>query len=175
MITCLYAQTKKSFECLRKSLSHTRNRRGRLREKKLTCRELGLLNSTIEIIWKFRSKICSTYEWNESRIKWFRKSEWSDVKEAVPKFLASQKWQRTSKRTISHCSFCTSKVWPASWSSGLSFWLLIMRSRVRFPALPWEGEDSHGDHGLGSLVELRFKAPPGTSYSYITIHLIGTT
>jgi hypothetical protein len=38
-----------------------------------------------------------------------------------------------------------------------------------------DGEDSHGDHGLGSLVELRFKAPPGTSYSYITIHLIGTT
>ena len=26
---------------------------------------------------------------------------------------------------------------PASWSSGLSFWLLITRSRVRFPALPW--------------------------------------
>jgi hypothetical protein len=47
------------------------------------------------------------------------------------------------------------------------------------PVLTWEffleGEDSHGDHGLGSLVELRFKAPPGTSYSYITIHLIGTT
>jgi hypothetical protein len=54
-----------------------------------------------------------------------------------------------------------------------------MRSRVRFPVLPWgfflKGEDSHGDHGLGILVELRFKAPPGTSYSYITIHLIGTT
>jgi hypothetical protein len=51
-----------------------------------------------------------------------------------------------------------------------------MMSRVRFPVLPWgfflEGEDSHG---LGSLVELRFKAPPGTSYSYITIHLTGTT
>jgi hypothetical protein len=47
-----------------------------------------------------------------------------------------------------------------------------MRSRVRFPALPWgffsEGEDSHGDHGLGGLVELKFKAPPGSSYSYIT-------
>ena len=28
--------------------------------------------------------------------------------------------------------------WPASWSSGQSIWLLIMRSRVRFPALPWE-------------------------------------
>jgi hypothetical protein len=38
-----------------------------------------------------------------------------------------------------------------------------------------EWEDSHGDHGLGSSVELMFKAPPGTSYSYITIHLIGTT
>jgi hypothetical protein len=36
-------------------------------------------------------------------------------------------------------------------------------------------EDSHGDHGLVSLVELRFKALPGTSYSYITIQLIGTT
>jgi hypothetical protein len=54
-----------------------------------------------------------------------------------------------------------------------------MRSRVRFSILLWgfflEGEGSHGDHGLGSLVELRLKAPPGTSYSYITIHLIGTT
>jgi len=27
---------------------------------------------------------------------------------------------------------------PASWSSNQSLWLLIMRSRVRFPALPWE-------------------------------------
>jgi hypothetical protein len=68
---------------------------------------------------------------------------------------------------------------PASWSSGQSFWLLIMRSRVKFLVLPWglflEGEDPHGDHGLGSLVEPRFKASPGTSYSCITIHLIGTT
>jgi hypothetical protein len=36
-----------------------------------------------------------------------------------------------------------------------------MRSRVRLPVLPWglflEGEDSRGEHGLGSLVELRFK------------------
>jgi hypothetical protein len=56
---------------------------------------------------------------------------------------------------------------------------MIMSSLVRFPVLPWEffveGEDSHGDHGLGSLVELRFKAPPCTSYPYITMHLIGTT
>ena len=31
---------------------------------------------------------------------------------------------------------------------------LIMKSRVRFPVLPWEfflaGKDSSGDHGLGS-------------------------
>jgi len=27
---------------------------------------------------------------------------------------------------------------PASWSSGQSLCLLIMRSRVRFPVLPWE-------------------------------------
>jgi hypothetical protein len=35
-------------------------------------------------------------------------------------------------------------------------------------------EDSHGDHGLGSLAELGFMAPLGTSYSFITIHLILT-
>ena len=42
---------------------------------------------------------------------------------------------------------------PSSWSSGQGLWLLIMRSRVRFPVLPWEfflaGKDSRGDHGLG--------------------------
>jgi hypothetical protein len=67
--------------------------------------------------------------------------------------------------------------WPASWSSGQSFWLLILRLRVRFSALPWEfslkekeGEDSHGDHGLGRLVEFRFKVPLGTTSSPITSH-----
>jgi hypothetical protein len=67
----------------------------------------------------------------------------------------------------------------ASWYSGQSFWLLIIRSQVRFPVLPWgsflEEEDFHGDRGLGNLVERSSKAPPFTSYSYITIHLIGTT
>jgi hypothetical protein len=52
-----------------------------------------------------------------------------------------------------------------------------MRSRVRFPVLPWgiflEGKTPHGYHGLGSLIEFKFKAPPGTSYSYITIRLMG--
>ena len=44
--------------------------------------------------------------------------------------------------------------WPASWSSGQGFWLLIMWSRVRFPVLLCEfflvGEDPHGDHGTSS-------------------------
>jgi len=38
-----------------------------------------------------------------------------------------------------------------------------------------EGEDSRGDHGLGRLVETRFKCPPGTTSSYITTHIIGAT
>jgi hypothetical protein len=36
-----------------------------------------------------------------------------------------------------------------------------MRSRIRFSAVPWgfflEGDDYHGNHGLGSLVELRLR------------------
>ena len=43
---------------------------------------------------------------------------------------------------------------PASWSSVQGLCLLIMRSRIRFPVVPWEfflaGKDSRGDHGLGS-------------------------
>jgi len=38
-----------------------------------------------------------------------------------------------------------------------------------------EGEDSRGDHGLGSLVEFRFKGPPGITSTYITTHIIRTT
>jgi len=38
-----------------------------------------------------------------------------------------------------------------------------------------EGENFRGDHGLGSLVEFRFKGPPGTTSSYITTLIIGTT
>jgi len=38
-----------------------------------------------------------------------------------------------------------------------------------------EGEDSRGDHGLGRLVEFRFKGPHGTTSPYITTHIIGTT
>jgi len=38
-----------------------------------------------------------------------------------------------------------------------------------------EEVDSRGDHGLGRLVEFRFKGPPGTTSSYMTTHIIGTT
>ena len=38
-----------------------------------------------------------------------------------------------------------------------------------------EREDSRGDRDLGRLVEFRFKGPPGTTSSYITTHIIGTT
>jgi hypothetical protein len=74
---------------------------------------------------------------------------------------------------------------PASWSSGKSFCLLIMRCRVQFPFLPWgfflEGKDSHGDHGLGGLVELRLKPllilhiqiSPSTSSERHKLHLMG--
>ena len=37
-----------------------------------------------------------------------------------------------------------------------------------------EREDSRGGHGLGRLVEFRFKGPRGTTSSYITTHIIGT-
>jgi hypothetical protein len=43
---------------------------------------------------------------------------------------------------VSHQNKATGKVTfrPASWSSGQSFWLLIMRSRVRFLGIfPWRG------------------------------------
>jgi len=67
----------------------------------------------------------------------------------------------------------------ASWSSGQGLWLLNHEVPVSIPGstvgiFP-EGEDSHGDHGLGRLVEFRFKGPPGTTSSYITTHVIGTT
>ena len=34
------------------------------------------------------------------------------------------------------------------------------------------GEDSRSEHGLGRLVEFRFKAPPGTTSSSITTHTL---
>jgi hypothetical protein len=78
-----------------------------------------------------------------------------------------------------NCTVQVNPTGPASRFSGKSFWLLIMRSRFRprfYRAdFTLKVEDSHFDHGLCGLVKLRFKAPSGASYSYITIHLFGTT
>jgi len=67
---------------------------------------------------------------------------------------------------------------PASWSSGQSLptnhevpGSIPGSTMGTFP----EEEDSCGDHGLGRLVEFRFKGPPGTTSSYITTHIIRTT
>jgi len=75
-------------------------------------------------------------------------------------------------------TYITLPVWPASWSSGQS--LLTTNHEVPssipdstvgiFP----EGENSRGDHGLGRLVEFRFKGLPGTTPFSITTHIIGT-
>jgi hypothetical protein len=64
---------------------------------------------------------------------------------------------------------------PASWSESLATNHEVPGSIPGstvgiFP----EGEDSCGDHGLGGLVEFRFKDPPGTTSSYITTHINGT-
>ena len=68
---------------------------------------------------------------------------------------------------------------PASWSSGQN-----LTTNHEVPgSIPGstmgiflEGKDSRSDHGLGRLVEFRFKAPPGTTSSSITTHTSsGTT
>ena len=60
---------------------------------------------------------------------------------------------------------------PASWSSGQGLWLLIMRSRVRFPVLPWEFF-LVGKIPVVTMVwvvsRFRLKAPPGISSSCIS-------
>ena len=63
---------------------------------------------------------------------------------------------------------------PASWSSGSE----PLPTKLEVPgSIPdstvgifLEGEDSHGDHGLGRLVEFRYKALPGTTSPSITTH-----
>ena len=64
---------------------------------------------------------------------------------------------------------------------GINNWVILLRAwykcnrdviscTERTVGIFLEGEDSHGDHGLGRLVEFRFKAPPGTTSSSITTH-----
>ena len=67
-------------------------------------------------------------------------------------------------------SLCQAE-WQASWSSGHGHWLLIMRSRVPFPVLPWEFS-LQGKIPVVTIVwvvsRFRLKAPPGISSSCIS-------
>ena len=47
------------------------------------CQEFGLVNCAIQTICWNRTEIIGTFEQNGSRIKKFRKPEWSDVGENV--------------------------------------------------------------------------------------------
>ena len=51
------------------------------------CREFGLVSTTIQMIYKNRTKIINAFERNESRNKRFRKSERSAVDEALLKVV----------------------------------------------------------------------------------------
>jgi hypothetical protein len=76
------------------------------------------------------------------------------------KILSSDRICRiyTNKEIKCKISCNSYEIWPVSWLGCQNFWLLAMRSRVRFPVLPWKfslaGEDPHRDHGLGSLYNL---------------------
>ena len=75
------------------------------------------------------------------------------------------------------CVFCVSK-YSMYWTSLVVWWSESLTTNHEVPgSIPGstvgfflEGEDSHGDRGLGRLVEFRFKAPPGTTSSSITTH-----
>jgi hypothetical protein len=51
------------------------------------CREFGLVNSTIQAIWKNRTKIISAFEQKGERIKKLRKPVRSDGDEAMLKWF----------------------------------------------------------------------------------------
>jgi hypothetical protein len=55
------------------------------------CREFGLVNSTVQTIWRNRDKIVSAFEQNGSRIERLRKPERSDVDEALLKLFKQQR------------------------------------------------------------------------------------
>jgi hypothetical protein len=82
-------------------------------------------------------------------------SNWTDQRQdrSNPEFVSFSVLFRKQFYLILYIS-----VWPALWLGGQSFWLLAIRSRVRFLVLLWEfslaAEDPHSDHGLGSLETL---------------------
>lgn len=61
------------------------------RKKADVCRKFGLVNSTVQTIWKNKTKIIDAFEQNGSRIKRLRKPERSDVDEALLKWFKQQR------------------------------------------------------------------------------------
>jgi len=55
------------------------------------CREFGLITSTIQTIWRNRTKIISVYEQNESRSERFHNPKRSDVDEALLKWFKQER------------------------------------------------------------------------------------
>jgi len=55
------------------------------------CQEYGLVNSTIQKIWKIRTKIVGVFEENGSRIKRLRKPKRIDVDEELLKWFKKEK------------------------------------------------------------------------------------
>jgi hypothetical protein len=51
------------------------------------CQEFDLIKSTMQTIWKNKTKIISVFEWSGSKIKRFLKPEQSDVDEALLKWF----------------------------------------------------------------------------------------
>jgi len=62
------------------------------------CREFGLINPTIQTIWRNRTKIISVFEQNESRSKQFKNPERSDVDEALLKWFKQEIRDKVSVR-----------------------------------------------------------------------------
>ena len=62
------------------------------------CREFGLITSTIQTIWRNRTKIISVFEQNESRSKQFHNPKRSYVDEALLKWFKQERSDKVSAR-----------------------------------------------------------------------------
>jgi len=72
------------------------------------CQEYGLVKSTIQKIWKIRTKFIGAYAENGSRIKRLRKPKGSDVDEELLKWFNQEKSDALPMRGSSfHENFCS--------------------------------------------------------------------
>ena len=101
-------------------------------------------------VWSWWSDITYT----EIALKWSELTNCNEISVSEDAWTCKRKSRVPCIVDRKNITILYSWIGPTSWSSGQGIWLLIMRSRVRFPVLPWEfflpGKDSRGDHGLGS-------------------------